>query len=62
MAVIKGRKYILSGEFRKDQQKEVKKVLEKELGIIIVCFITSANTEFIEYVVPKKNRRWFETF
>jgi len=58
MAVIKGRKYILAGEFRKDQQKEVKEVLEKELGIKIVCFITSASTEFIEFVTPVK-KRWF---
>lgn len=50
MEVVKGRKYLLAGEFRKDQHESIKKELEEMLSIDIVGFITSSNTMFIEYI------------
>jgi hypothetical protein len=62
MKVIKGRKYLIAGNFVGEQnQREVKETLEKDLGIEVVGFITSEYTTFIEYYEPqpKKGFRFF---
>lgn len=58
--VIKGRKYILAGNFPAEHKQNFIDTLTKELGVEIVAVITSDNTHFIEYVekLPKK-KGWF---
>lgn len=59
--VIKGRKYILAGNFPAEHKQTFIDNLTKELEIEIVAVITSDNTCFIEYVeqLPKK-KGWFK--
>jgi len=47
--VIKGRKYILAGNFPAEHKQNFIDTLTNELGIEIVAVITSDNTCFIEY-------------
>jgi len=47
--VIKGRKYILAGNFPPEHKQTFIDTLTKELGINIVAVVTSDNTHFIEY-------------
>ena len=48
--VIKGRKYILAGNFPTEHKQTFIDSITKELGIEIVAVTTSDNTHFIEYV------------
>lgn len=66
--VIKGKKYIIAGNFKGEHTKEIEEILVKQLGIEVIAFITSDLTEFIEYVEPvepkpvppkPKKRSWF---
>lgn len=50
--VIKGHKYLVAGAFDKLQKDKVLEAAE-QLGIEIVGFIFSENTEFIEYLEKK---------
>lgn len=59
MTVIKGRKYILAGNFLPEYKTHIVSDLEKELKIKIVAVITSDYTHFIEYVDKVEKKRWF---
>ena len=48
--VIKGRKYILAGNFPAEHKQTFIDSITKELGIEIVAVTTSDNTHFIEYI------------